>query len=231
MAKTQKQDVFQELKHQILTLVLQPGSDLDEVSLSDRFGLSRTPLREILQRLAGDGYVQITSNKGAKVASLDFTTLRTFFQTAPMIYASISRLAAETQDQAGLEALKAAQLSFEKAVKARDPSAAALANHQFHRCIGALTQNPYLIACLERLLIDHTRLGRTFYQPSSQEDVTLIETASTQHDALIAAIDEQDPERAVELTLLHWDLSRDQIERFVRPDPLPFNAKDMADAL
>ncbi len=81
-------------------------------SLAAGFGLSRTPFREVLQRLAGEGYVALSENRGAKVSPMDLDTLRTFFQTAPLIYASIARLAAENRDAPQLVALKAAQENF-----------------------------------------------------------------------------------------------------------------------
>lgn len=231
MANLSKEDGYRDLKRRILSLELEPGSDLDETTLSAEFGLSRTPLREILQRLAGEGYVRIASNRGAKVASLDIAALRTFFQTAPMIYAAIARLAAQAAAPNQLDQLKATQRHFRKAIGAKDPAEAALANHAFHAEIGDMARNPYLSACLDRLLIDHTRLGRTFYQPSAPADGDLIARAADQHDAMIAAIEDRDADTAVDLTLQHWELSRDRIERFVRPDPLPLDTKELSDAL
>ena len=231
MVKTSKEDCLADLKRRILTLVLEPGTDLDEVSLSTEYGLSRTPLREVLQRLAGEGYVTIASHRGAKVASMDIAALRVFFQTAPTIYAHIARLAAENRTTDDLDRLQAAQQRFRVALDDSDPSAAALANHAFHGIIGEMARNPYLSVCLDRLLIDHTRLGQTFYAPASQDDADLIEVAVAQHDAMITAIAEQDAARAVDFTLQHWDLSRDRIERYVRPDPLPLDVREAADAV
>lgn len=231
MVKNTKDDSFQDLKRRILTLALEPGSDLDEMTLSAEYGLSRTPLREILQRLSGEGFVTITSNRGAKVASMDIGTLRTFFQTAPMIYAAIARLAAENADRSDVGDLQDIQARFCAAIDAQDATEAALANHGFHAKVGDMARNPYLSACLDRLLIDHTRLGRTFYQPSAPADRDLIETAARQHDAMIEAFASRDAAEAVDLTLQHWDLSHDRIERFVRPDPLPLDTKDIAHAL
>lgn len=85
----------EDLRNRILSLDLAPGSDVDEMSLSKAYGISRTPLREILHRLAGDGYVQLTENRGAKVASMDLAVMRVFFQTAPLIYCTVARQAAE----------------------------------------------------------------------------------------------------------------------------------------
>ena len=72
---------------------LDPDEDLDEVSLSGKYGLSRTPVREIFRRLEGEGYVDIRTNKGARVISMNHSTLRHFFLVAPMVYAAIGRLA------------------------------------------------------------------------------------------------------------------------------------------
>lgn len=213
----------------ILATELEPGSLLDEASLAAHYGISRTPLREVLQRLAGAGYISLQENRGAKVASMDVATMRTFFQTAPMVYANIARLAAENRTVRQLEALKDAQVAFVQDTRAGDAAAAALSNHRFHGVIGDMAHNPYLVASLSRLLIDHTRLSQTFYRPASSSEQALIAKATDQHDAMISAIEAGETALAIDLTLQHWDLSRDQLERFVRPDPLPVDVISLKD--
>ncbi len=229
-----KDDTLADLRHRILAMDLEPGTPLEEAALCQRYGLSRTPLREVLQRLAGAGFVTIEENRGAKVSSMDVITMRTFFQTAPMIYASIGRLAAENRSPDQIRQLKDAQSRFLTATKATDANAAALANHEFHAVIGAMAANTYLLASLDRLLIDHTRLSQTFYRPASEAERVLITKAAEQHDAMIASIEAQEPGLMIDLTLQHWDLSRDRLERFVRPDPLPvdvFSLKERRNAV
>ncbi len=223
MSKHAKETCFQDLKARILATDLLPGSALDEMKLAEHYGMSRTPMREILQRLAGAGYAVIEENRGAKVAPMDLVTMRVFFQTAPMVYAGIARQAAENRSSAQLDALKAAQMHFTKANAAGDAGGAALANHGFHEIIGEMAANPYLMAALSRMLIDHARLSQTFYRPQSDFEATLVTTAQCQHDQMIAAIEARDVELVTELTLAHWDLSKDRMERFVRPDPLPLD--------
>ena len=89
--------------------------------------------------------------------------------------------------------------------------------------------NPYLFTGLKRMLIDHTRLSQTFFRPQSEADSTRIAKAIDQHDAMIAAIEAREPALAIDLTLQHWDLSRDQMEKYVRPDPLPLDVISMKD--
>ncbi|MEL6478999.1 MAG: GntR family transcriptional regulator, partial [Pseudomonadota bacterium] len=160
MTGTGKQACLHDLRHRILAMEVPPGSDLDEADLSARYEISRTPLREVLQRLAGEGFVILAANRGAKVASMDLGTLRTFFQTAPLIYSSVARMAAENRTKAQIDELKAVQAAFAAAVAGSDASGMALNNHRFHEIIGEMAANPYLTPSLKRLLIDHTRLGQ-----------------------------------------------------------------------
>lgn len=234
MSRGTKDYCLEDLKLRILTTDLQPGVMLDEASLARHYGLSRTPLREVLQRLAGRGYIAIAEHRGAKVASMDVTVMRRFFQTAPMIYANISRLAAENRTDLQIEALQKSQDKFANCAAGSDVAATALANHAFHALIGEMAHNPYLAASLDRLLIDHTRLSVTFYAPTTEGDASLIDQASAQHQSMIHAIVSRDAALASDLTLQHWDLSRDEMEKFVRPDPLPIDViprKDTTHAL
>lgn len=224
-----KEDCLKDLQLRILRMDLKPGALLDEASLVTQYGLSRTPMREILQRLAGAGYISIRENRGAKVASMDIATMRMFFQTAPMVYANVGRLAAENRTVAQLSDLQTAQDDFAKQTKTGDAGAAAMSNHRFHAIIGDMAQNPYLGASLGRLLIDHTRLSQTFYRPETPQDAALITQACAQHDALISALEARDSALVIALTLQHWDLSRDRLERYVRPDPLPIDVVSFKD--
>ncbi len=220
-----------DLRFQILSQIRPPGAELDEARLSQDFGLSRTPLREVLQKLAGEGFVDIVQNRGAKVAPMDLPTLRVFFQTAPMIYANIARLAAENRTAPQLDVLRNIQDRFRAATQTQDASRAAIENHAFHDQIGEMAFNPYLQPALRRMLIDHTRLSQTFYRPTSTAETELVTKACDQHDAMISAIESREPSLAMDLTLQHWDLSRDRLERFVRPDPLPVTLPEAAHAV
>ena len=229
MSKNKKSICAEDLRNRILSQDIAPGSDLDEASLSEEYGISRTPLREVLHRLAGDGYVRLEENRSAKVASMDVSALRVFFQTAPLIYSSIARQAAENRTSVQIAELKDMQRQFVQEIKGDRAEQVALLNHAFHQQIGEMAQNPYLMAALKRMLIDHTRFSQTFFRPQSEADADRIAKAIAQHDAMISAIEAQEPALAIDLTLQHWDLSRDQLEKYVRPDPLPLDVISLKD--
>ncbi len=224
MKDSKKHNCYLDLKQQVLTLTLSPGSALDEVALSAEYGLSRTPLREVIQRLAGEGYLSLASNRGAFVSSMDLNTMRSFFQSAPMIYAAIARLACEQATKDQINAVKKTQMRFKKAMKLANASEMVVNNHRLHEEIGEMAASPYLSPSLGRLLIDHARMSQRFYRVREAESKQRILKASEQHDAMIDAIEQRNPSQCVDLTLEHWELSRRDLNKYVMPDPLPVDA-------
>lgn len=223
MKSNKKNRCYDSLKHRILTLDIEPGTVLDETELAVEYELSRTPLREIFQRLAGEGYLSLADNRSTKVSSMDITSMRNFFQTAPLVYASVARLAAENASASQLKQLKEIQLTFTKACEKSDVETMSMQNHAFHEKLGEMAGNPYLRPSLQRLLIDHTRMSQMFFKAKNTKEEVIIGKASQHHDLMIEAIERRSPADIVELTLEHWVLSRDRMEQFVRPDPLPID--------
>ena len=77
---SQSQRAYEQLRDEIVRWELQPGADLNEVRLAERLSVSRTPLREAVQRLARDGLVTITPGRGALVAQLALQDVVHLFQ-------------------------------------------------------------------------------------------------------------------------------------------------------
>ena len=119
--RTGKVALYEDLKRHILTMELDPDELLDEAALTAQYGLSRTPVREIFQRLAGEGYLEIVEKRGVRVIPMSHSTLRNFFLVAPMIYAATGRLAVQHYKPAQLKALKETQKRFRKAVQPAMP--------------------------------------------------------------------------------------------------------------
>jgi len=226
--KNRKCVLYEDLKRQILTMELDPDEYLDEVGLSKQYGLSRTPVREVLQRLAGDGYVDVRENRGARVSPMNHMSIRHFFLVAPMIYAAIGRLAVQNYQQAQLEELIAAQEQFKQANNEQHALGMVLANNRFHEIIGSMSGNVYLQASLGRLLIDHSRIGCIFYRQRNNRDMRgRLEMAIEHHDGFIKAIKEGDEEALVDLVFSHWELSRERMNLFITPESMKADVRSV----
>lgn len=215
-----KETAYAELQAQILKLDLPPGTTLEETPIATRFGLSRTPMREVFQRLAAEGFVDLEPGRGASVADINLRKLRQFFQAAPLLHALIARLAAQAATPKSEQALRVAQGNVIKARVSRNAAALALADHGFHRTLCRIAGNPYLGPALERLLIEQTRMSQGFFAAKGKEGSAQIDRAVDEHEALIEAVMARDAGRAVALTMAHWEPIRAHIERHVQPEPL-----------
>ena len=230
-SNSKKEQAINDLKMRVLTVELKPGQALDEAQLSQQYGLSRTPLREVYQKLAGEGYVNLETNRGASVSSMDFATMRAFFQCAPMVYAAIARLATEQATRPQIDELKRIQRRFKNALKNAQAGDMSLQNHRFHEQLGIMSASPYLTPSLGRLLIDHTRMSHRFYRTDQQHSASRVTEACEQHDKMIEAISNRLPALTVDLTLQHWELSRNEIDKYVLPDPLPVDEVDISEGV
>ena len=177
-------------------------------------------MREVFRDLDGLGFLDLRENRGPRVAELSHTKLRDFFLAAPMIYGAVLRLAARNATTPQIAALKLAQEAFRTALREGNSVERTLANNRFHEITGEMAGNTYLLPSFQRLLIDHGRIGMTFFRPQTNDMASNLSEASAQHDEIIAAIEVGDETRAAQLAEDHWNLSRHQIELFVMPTAL-----------
>lgn len=210
--------LVETLKRRIISMELAPGAVVDETVLSEEFGLSRPPVRELIRQMAAEGYLDLEANRSARVSSMSHQSLRNFFLAAPLIYISTTQLAAMNATQVDIDKLKNIQAAFRQAIDQNDLEGRVYYNNLFHLEIGQIADNPYLLPSLERLLIDHARLGKIFYQQPNtidmQEDLN---TAVIQHDQIIEAIEQHHAAEAGELVRIHMDLSRRRMTEYVVP--------------
>ena len=213
--------VYDALRDEILELVLPPGTPIDEVALAERFGMSRTPVREALLRLAGEGLVETLPNRSAIVANIDFLNLHHFFDAMTLMYRVTTRLAALNRSDADLAAIRARQAQFAAAVEAQDALAMIATNRAFHAAIAEAGGNPYYIAFFLRVLDEGRRLLRLYYQSYNDR---LPQGIVEEHEAMIAAIEAGDVDLCDRLGRAHADQIIRQIQSFFardRRDDLP----------
>ncbi len=207
--------VYDILRDEIISLSLPPGSAIDENQLAERFAMSRTPIREALVRLAGDGLVTTLPNRSTVVSNIDFLSLPAFFDAITLMYRVTTRLAARNRSDEDLRQIRAHQADFARAVHAQDALAMISTNRDFHAAIAEAGRNPYYSGLFARLLDEGRRLLRLYYSSYSDR---LPEEFVTEHEQMIAAIAAQDLETADRLGATHADQIVRQIRSLIAED-------------
>ena len=209
------QFVYDVLRDEILDLTLAPGRPIDEIQLSERLEMSRTPIREALVRLAGEGLVTTLPNRSTVVTNIDFLNLHTFFDAMTLMYRVTTRLAAQDHRSGDLDVIRARQAEFAAAVSAQDALAMIATNREFHAAIAAAGRNHYYEALCLRLLDEGRRLLRLYY---SSFDDRLPQEYVAEHEDMIAAIEARDVDRADALASAHADQIVSQIRAMISQD-------------
>ena len=207
--------VYDLLRDQILDLVLPPGSPIDEAQLAERFKMSRTPIREALVRLAGEGLIDTLPNRSTMVSNIDFLNMHTYFDALVLMYRVTTRLAAEHHRAEDLQVIRAHQAAFAAAVEAQDALAMIATNAAFHSAIAEAGRNPYFTGLFKRLLDEGRRILRLYYQ---SYDDRLPRRFVDEHEAMIAVIAARDLDAADRLAKAHGEQIVDQIRKLFSRD-------------
>ena len=183
--------VYEQLRRSILELELEPGSPLDEATLSQQFDMSRTPIREAMVRLAADGLVTTLPNRNTIVAAIDFVRLPQYFDALSLMYRVSTRSAALNHRPEHLVTIRAHERNFAAAVERRDALAMIGSNRDFHVAIAEAGGNSYFISFFARLLDEGRRILRLYY---SSFDDQLPRQYVLEHEAIVTAIASGDAE-------------------------------------
>ena len=207
--------VYRALRREVLTLVLAPSQPLDEKTLSARFGVSRTPVREALVRLAADGLAISLPNRGTIVAPLDLTRVTSYFDALTLMQRLVTRLAARHHRTDELPRIETLQAAFADAVGRSDVLAMIEVNREFHLAIAETARNPYHSEFYGRLLDEGRRMLRLYY---ASFDDRLPGRYVHEHDALLQAVRARDEELAERLARQHAEQVAEQIRSLIGAD-------------
>ena len=223
LQSTKADDIALELEQMIVAGEIPPGAVLRQEQLSEEYGVSRTPVREALRRLAALGLVSFEPNRGVRVRVMSRAELREAF----LVRAELESLATEMAatriteaDIADLEAIEAtfARLTDELEAAGDGPSRADLvtewvrANHAFHDVIYRVANMPLV----ERLAKNSRFSGSAVWAPRNAAELDDLYTRNeTQHRAIIAALRAGSPAGARALAREHVLSSGQLLERIM----------------
>ena len=140
-----------QLEQDIVVGRLRPGERLDEASLSGRFGVSRTPIREALAQLASNGLVELRPRRGAFVREVSIRELLEMFDVMAELESMCVRLAARRMKREQQAELIDAHAKCKKASESDDVDAYYYSNQVFHQVIYNACGNHFLCRQTEQL--------------------------------------------------------------------------------
>lgn len=199
-----REAAYSHLRGAILTGSLLPGVRISEPGLAQELGVSRTPVREALQRLAQEGLVELLPGKGARVRVLSAEEVREVYDVRALLEGEAAALAAQnaTEDELKrLERLLQALDALPKEAYAQQMQV----DFDFHTALIEAAHNKTLARIYADLRSSLT-LIRSFQQTLSQHPKT-----RQQHQAIVSALKARNPAQATEAARAHVRYFRDLV--------------------
>ncbi|SAK75595.1 GntR family transcriptional regulator [Caballeronia hypogeia] len=191
--------VYVTLRNEILTMKLAPGTHLDELGVAERFGVSRSPVREALVRLSAEGLVTILPNRGNVVTPMDFGRVPEFLDALDLLQRVTTRLAALHRTDEDLRKIQLAAKTYEKAaalsIKKHNSLDVIETNYEFHMAVAKAGRNVYFADLYRRLLEEGRRMLNLHFQFQTMANISSEQMASD-HTEMVAAIEAGDADWA-----------------------------------
>ena len=194
----------QIIRRMILANEVKPGERLNELSLAQQLGISRSPVREAMQSLAGEGLVHFVAGRGAFVVELDLAMITQLGQIRAALECLGTQLAAEVATDEQIRALEALLHDTEASMDA--PARAYPSDLDFHRAVLELSGNPRLVE-MASMVGAQLRLARlrSAQQPERARE------ALREHRVILAAIKQRDAGRARAAMQQHLDWALENV--------------------
>ena len=197
-AKSLEESVFFALEEEILSGKLKRGETLTEISLSQRLGVSRTPIRGALSRLGDEGLVEIHPNRGAVVVGIGDEELQDIYKIRIRLEGLASAEAAVRISESDLARLRHSVELSEFYIAKRDAEHLKELDSEFHSIIYEASGNRLLCKTLSEL---HRNIQ--FYRKRSLALGDRLEKSVGEHREILDAIERGDAEAADRLTSAH----------------------------
>ena len=188
---TQADYVQARIEEKISLGHLRPGQRIEEVSLAEELGTSRTPVREALAKLVSAGLLQKSPRQGAYVARLKLAEVLGLMEYSAELAGASARFAARRMSDGERADLHARCDELERFLEANDVARYTAAASRFHSAIIGYSRNTYLIEAIGRSVLLLSGLFRfdLTYPDSMRRDLL-------EHRLLLEAFDRRDPEQA-----------------------------------
>ena len=181
------EDVADKLREQIFGKQLAPGSWLDEQSLAEEFGISRTPMREAIKALASEGLVTMKMRRGAYVTEVNRGDLEQIFTVLSLLESQAAKEAAIKATEDELNLLDHLHHRLETAAADRDIEQFFELNGKFHELIQQIAGNRWMNG-----VIDDLRKVLKLHRKDSLTSTGRLQSSLIEHREILRAILKRD---------------------------------------
>ncbi len=194
-ARSQAEQAYWLLADRIIRLELPPGAILHDRELMAKLGLGRTPLREALQRLAGEGLVVHYPHRGMVVSEISAVSTRDIYEFRSLVDGEAARLAAARRMPEEAQNLVEVARQLVERAAGDDVDAYVAADREFYSALGSACRNGYIAETIPRIFNLHLRLW--FYISKMRGDWHGLARAHSDMALAVAdAVAAQDPDGA-----------------------------------
>ncbi len=204
----------QRLRQLLVEGHIAPGAKLNERELSELLGVSRTPLREAIKRLAAEGLVELLANRGAIAVQLSHADIENTFEVIAGLEALSGELAAERMTAQELNEVKALHFEMLAAWTRRDLSAYYGLNARIHKAINLAARNSVLSAAYDQV---NARLQALRFRSNQNEEKW--QQAVNEHEEMIAALTARDGQALRAVLVRHLQNKRDAVLASIPTEP------------
>lgn len=193
---TAKKRAFSQILEWIIDGTLHPKEKLHDADLAQALGVSRTPIREALQLLSFQGFVEMYPGVGTQVTAINKEDIGKILPPLGALQALAAELAAPIITPEQIAALREMNNGFAQAVKAGDSYTALKLDEDFHQSIVEVTENSYISSTVSTLL-SHVR--RLYFHNS----IILTPKSIEEHTAILNAFEERNKEEAARIARMN----------------------------
>jgi len=199
-----REEVYRQLREEMLTCAIMPGQSLHENHLADRFGVSKSPIRDALMRLEADGLVTVQSRKGYKVAPVSVADASDMYELRSKIEEAVVEIVSQTATDEELASLD----------RFRNPDAWTqhggfiAYNREFHCAMAAMCRNKRLKAIALDLIEQFDRftfISLAVIGPQHYD------RPLSDHIAIIDQVQAREPKKAARLVSQHLERGRKRV--------------------
>ncbi len=188
--KTLREKIVEVLREAIIKQKIKPGERITELEVAERFGISRTPIREAFRQLESEGFLTIVPRKGAVVSDIEEQDIKDFYELKGILEGYAARQAVKRMTEKDIVRLEQFNIEIEEYAKRQDVSGMTKAHNAFHELILETCGNRKIKQVVTGLVRQFLRFR--FYVAS----LVHVQEILREHTEIVAAIRSGDGDRA-----------------------------------